>query len=122
MRSTTPSVSRTRRTCGFTRASRNVTPSASVSWWISVIFADALGVDEVHPLEVEHERAGTGAVLDQAAHPVLERFGGGEEEAAVEAQHRDARGRLVVRVLVEVAEHLGPASRPSSGIGGWVAT
>ena len=46
------------------------------------------------------------AVLGQPADAVLERLGGGEEEAAVEAQDGDARERLVVGVLVEVAEHL----------------
>ena len=62
------------------------------------------------------------AVLGERADAVLERFGGGEEEAAVEAQDHDAGERLIGGVLDEVAEDLGPGSRPSSGIGGLVAT
>ena len=47
-----------------------------------------------------------GSVLDEAAHALLERFGGREEEAAVEAQHRDAGECLVVGVLDEIAEDM----------------
>ena len=65
----------------------------------------ALGVDEVDALEVEHERPH--AFVDEVADPVLERFRRGEEQAAVEPQHDDALERLVVRVLADVAKHLG---------------
>ena len=108
IRSMTPSASSTARTCGFTRASRSVD---AVGFGELVDLPDlrrALGVDEVDALEIEHERAARSAVLGQRADAILERFGGGEEEAAVEAQDHDARERLVGGVLVEVAEHLGP--------------
>ena len=122
IRSMTPSARSTARTCGFTRASRSVTPSASVSWWISVELRGALGVDEVDALEVEDERSRLAVRVGERADAILERFRGGEEQPAVEAQDGDAGERLVVGVLVEVAEDLVPASRPSSGIGGRVAT
>ena len=68
----------------------------------------ALRVDEVDALEVEHERTQLVPSLGELADAVLERLGGGEEEAAVEPQDVDAREGLVVGVLGEVAEHLRP--------------
>ena len=69
-------------------------------------FGGALGVDQVDSLEVEHERLNRRVVLGQAANSFIERFRGGEEEAAVDAQHDDAGKGLVLWVGLEVAEHL----------------
>ena len=80
----------------------------------------ALGVDEVDALEVEHQRPH--AFVDEIADAVLERLRRREEQASVEPQHDDPLERLVIRVLVDVAEHLGSGSRPRSGIEGCVAT
>ena len=68
----------------------------------------ALRVDEVDALEVEDERAWSGGTLlaDDRADAIVERLGGREEQAAVEAQHGDPRERLVAGVLVELAERL----------------
>ena len=95
-------------TGGFTRARRSVTPSACGDLVELGQLRRALGVDEVDALEVEHERVQPRlAVPDDRADAVVERLGGGEEQAAVETQHGDPRERLVAGVLVELAEHLG---------------
>ena len=51
----------------------------------------ALRVDEIDTFEVEHERAQLAVVIRERTDTILERFGGCEEEAAVEAEDGDAR-------------------------------
>ena len=115
MRSTTPSACSTARTCGLTPGQ----PQRDAVGLGELVdlgqLGRALGVDEVDALEIEHERAGAIAVLGQRADAILERLGGGEEEAAVEAQDGDAGERLVTRVLVEVAEDLRPGLAAEQG-------
>ena len=79
----------------------------------------ALRVDEVDALEVEHECPR--AAADEAPDPVLERLGSGEEQPAVDAQHRDALVGLIVGILLDVAEYLGvglAAEERHCGLGG----
>jgi hypothetical protein len=58
-----------------------------------------LGVDEVHTLQIEHERTGW-RVVGEGAHAILERLGRGEEQTAIEAQNGNAGEGLVGGVLV----------------------
>src|SRR4029453_11114044 len=74
-------------------------------------FRRALGVDEVHALEIEYERTLV-AVLGELADALLERFRGREEQPAVHAQHGYALEGLVRGVLVEVPEDLGSGLPP----------
>ena len=52
-----------------------------------------LRVDEVHALEVEHEGAQARVAVDDRADALVQRLGRREEEAAVDADHRDTRDR-----------------------------
>ena len=82
----------------------------------------ALGVDEVDACEVEHERVGSCRRPDQLADAVLERFGGGEEQAAVEAQTTMPGNVSSSGYSSSSRNTCVPGSRPSSGIAGGVAT
>ena len=84
----------------------------------SASFADALGVDEVDALEVEHHRAQRRvAVLaisrtrSSSASAVAKNSPPSRRSTASPGTSRRPGG-------LEVAEHVGPGSRPSSGIGG----
>ena len=54
--------------------------------------------------------------------PLVQRVGGGEEQPAVEPQHDDAGERLVVGVLVELAEEPRARLPPEQRDRGAVAT
>ena len=104
------------------RASRSVTPSASVSSWISVDLRRALGVDEVDALEVEHERPVGTAVLGEPRTR-------SSSASAVAKKRPPSMRRTAMPGNVSSSGFSSrsrktwvPASRPSSGIGGRVAT
>jgi hypothetical protein len=71
---------------------------------------ETLRVDEVHPFEIEHENPG--APVQEPANTILERLGGGEEEASIEANHRYPGEGLVGGVLIELPKDLGPRLAP----------
>jgi hypothetical protein len=62
----------------------------------------------VAALEIEHQSVGFSALLGEFTDAVLECLGGGEEETTIQAQHLDTRECLVIRMFVDVAEHLCP--------------
>ena len=82
----------------------------------------ALGVDEVHAREVQDDRARLALGVEQLADALLERFGGGEEEAEVQAQDDQAVERLVAGCSPASRKTCVPGWRLSTGIAGEVAT
>ena len=71
--------------------------------------ARPLGIDEVDPLEGDHDRVVRRiGVLGELAQPVGERVGAGEEQPGVEAQDEQARVRHRVGVLLDGMEGLCP--------------
>ena len=65
----------------------------------------------------------SGRRVDDLAEPVLQRVGGGEEQAAVHPDHDDAGDLLVVRDARSSSRNTWvPARAPSIGMWGWVAT
>lgn len=81
----------------------------------------ALGVHEVNAFEIKDDRTRARRMFAQPAEPILERFGGCEEQTAIEADNPHPVKRLVAGVFV-ARNTCVPGSRPSSGIGGLVAT
>ena len=64
----------------------------------------ALGVDEADRRAVEHDAGHVGRLPDHLADPLVQGVGGGEEEPALESEHRDPRELLVVGELRQLAE------------------
>ena len=105
----TPSLASTLATAGFTRARPQ--PDARALGEVEDLRERrrALGIDEVHALHVqEHGAQRRVGILHERADALVERLGGGEEQAAVESHHGEAGERLVARVLARVAEDVGP--------------
>ena len=122
IRSTTPSASRTARTCGFTRASRSSTPSACVSSWISVSFAEPCESTKLTPSR-SSTIARSGRVA--SASPRMR----SSSASAVAKNSAPSSRRIAIPRNVSSSGFPSrsrntsvPASRPRSGIGGLVET
>ena len=123
-RSTKPSARSTASTLGLTRASRSVAPSLSSELEDRRELFGALRVDEVDALEVEDDGARAAATRPAPAR--------GRGPRAPGSSRRTGRCRAAARRRRGTSRRRGsrrgrgtpacPGSRPSSGIGGVVAT